>query len=492
MTTDAEPDLRLQAVRDLLQHARWHEALVRARALVEQDARNPQAWVFLGEALEHLGRKHEAWLAYERAWVLDPPAEWVDAAKQRLFPLAPAPAADWLTAALRVPVVRVAAALIVRNEARLLADVLAAVQPAVDEIVVVDTGSNDATPDIARNAGARVFSYAWQDDFSAARNFALAQVQADWVLWVDGDEVLDPEDVGVPRLAAGLFDGLGEPVILRIVQVNKLGTRVEPNYDMSRMHPTRYGIRWWGRVHEQLGPPAGGVYARAYLRPVVRIRLHHDGYDAQTRGDKTKIHRNISLLRRSVEEDPHDVASWGFLGRELLLAGDVDAAIDALERAEQLAAGQPLYARVPEVRMYLGEALLMRQRLDEALAVAERAVAHHPDFPASWFLLGRVQLAQAVQLLHQAHRSFGQAQATALGYRGIVSVDSQIAQWGAAAGQADALKLLGDWVRARALYEDLLARHPELDPVRRQLRHMDEQITALRPDPPRTPEPAPM
>ena len=299
----------MQAVRDLLRNARWHEALARTRTLVEQNPRHAQAWVFLGEALEHLGRSYEAWLAYDRAWILDPPANWVAAAKQRLFPLATGPVADWLAAALEVPRVSLTAALIVRDEAERLPIVLAALASAVDEIVVVDTGSTDDTPALAHAAGARVFHTAWQDDFSAARNYALAQVRTDWVLWVDGDEVLDAEDVAVPRVVAGLFDSLGGPVILRIVQVNHVGDRTEPDYDLSRMHPTRYGIRWWGRVHEQLGPPAGGPFAVLYPRPVVRIRLHHSGYDPRDPQVRGKLARNIALLRASVQDDPDDVVA---------------------------------------------------------------------------------------------------------------------------------------------------------------------------------------
>jgi glycosyltransferase involved in cell wall biosynthesis len=84
----------------------------------------------------------------------------------------------------------VAAAMIVRDEAHFLPGCLKSLQGKVDEIVVVDTGSRDATPCIAEDAGARVFHSDWIGDFAAARNRGLEQVSTDWVLYIDADERL--------------------------------------------------------------------------------------------------------------------------------------------------------------------------------------------------------------------------------------------------------------------------------------------------------------
>ena len=62
---------------------------------------------------------------------------------------------------------------ITKNESRNLSTSLATVAPIADRIVVVDTGSTDDTVEIARRCGAEVLSFPWQDDFAAARNFAL-------------------------------------------------------------------------------------------------------------------------------------------------------------------------------------------------------------------------------------------------------------------------------------------------------------------------------
>ena len=70
--------------------------------------------------------------------------------------------------------------MIVRDEAEALPATLASLRVPADELVVVDTGSRDATREIARRAGARVLEEPWRDDFAAARNAALTAARGRW------------------------------------------------------------------------------------------------------------------------------------------------------------------------------------------------------------------------------------------------------------------------------------------------------------------------
>ncbi|MGO1617762.1 MAG: glycosyltransferase family 2 protein [Oceanisphaera sp.] len=85
-----------------------------------------------------------------------------------------------------------AAVLIVKNEADNLADCLATLDW-VDEIVVLDSGSTDATQAVAEAAGARFFVNSEWPGFGKQRQIAQAHVQSDWILWVDADERVTPE-----------------------------------------------------------------------------------------------------------------------------------------------------------------------------------------------------------------------------------------------------------------------------------------------------------
>ena len=84
--------------------------------------------------------------------------------------------------------------MIVKNEEKYLPRCLESLKPLVDEMIIVDTGSSDATRDIAEVFGAKVFDFKWNDDFAAARNHSLEQATGDWILVMDADEVIAAKD----------------------------------------------------------------------------------------------------------------------------------------------------------------------------------------------------------------------------------------------------------------------------------------------------------
>jgi len=84
--------------------------------------------------------------------------------------------------------------MIAKNEATYIANCLDSLRKIVDETIVVDTGSNDRTREIAGQYGARVFDYQWDNDFAKARNFSIQQAKGDWILVMDADESIAEKD----------------------------------------------------------------------------------------------------------------------------------------------------------------------------------------------------------------------------------------------------------------------------------------------------------
>ena len=85
---------------------------------------------------------------------------------------------------------KISAVIIARNEEHAIADCLQSVSFA-DEIILVDSGSKDDTPSIAKRHGARVIHQDWLG-FGAQKQFAVEQGSHDWILSIDADERVSP------------------------------------------------------------------------------------------------------------------------------------------------------------------------------------------------------------------------------------------------------------------------------------------------------------
>jgi glycosyltransferase involved in cell wall biosynthesis len=101
---------------------------------------------------------------------------------------------------------RISLCLIARDEEQMLPGRLASVLGAVDEMVVVDTGSTEGTREIARAAGARVYEQPWRGDFSAPRNKAARRATGDFILQLDADERLASGAAEILRAAVAGAD----------------------------------------------------------------------------------------------------------------------------------------------------------------------------------------------------------------------------------------------------------------------------------------------
>lgn len=84
--------------------------------------------------------------------------------------------------------------MIVKNEQATLARCLDCLHSIVDELIIIDTGSTDATKSIASRYTDKVYDYQWCDDFAAARNFAISKATCDYIYMADADEVIDQEN----------------------------------------------------------------------------------------------------------------------------------------------------------------------------------------------------------------------------------------------------------------------------------------------------------
>lgn len=147
------------------------------------------------------------------------------------------------------PQSRISGAVIAQNEEADLPDCLRSMAGLVDEMVVVDGGSTDATVDVARAHGAVVHQIPFLGDFAAQRNAAVARCNSEWILMLDADERLGP---GLAELLVDVVrSGLADTVFLPFL--NQYTHQHDPvNWPETHPRLFRNQLRWRNRVHEKV------------------------------------------------------------------------------------------------------------------------------------------------------------------------------------------------------------------------------------------------
>ncbi len=216
------------------------------------------------------------------------------------------------------PPATVSVCFVVRNEEKNLPRALAAVQGMADEVLVLDTGSCDATIEVARRHGARVAHHLWADDFAAAKNAAILEASSEWVLLIDADEELDRASHDELRRCVRREEAFAYHILREDLQGDgRDGTEMR----VLRLFRKRPGMHYVGRCHPEFEPPLETVAAQEGRRVFPStIRLRHTGYLDQFK--RAKQERAAHLLALELKERPGRFYYLVEYGRSLLLLGD--------------------------------------------------------------------------------------------------------------------------------------------------------------------------
>jgi Flp pilus assembly protein TadD len=299
--------------------------------------------------------------------------------------------------------------MIVKDEALHLVRCLRSAKPIVDEIVVVDTGSTDRSSDIARVFGARVYEHPWRHDFSEARNVSIARATGNWILVLDADEALAPQDYeSFLKVVAGERTS-AYTVRTRnyTAEVNTVGWR--PNSgdypqleagvgwfpsEKVRLFPRRPGVVFSGAVHELVEPSlrVAGIPLRT-----CGLQVHHYGKLKEDRaGRKTRTYSELE--RRKLQTADDRSAS---LREAAVQATRLGRPAEAIALWRQFLESYPESA---EAYVNLSAAWMQMGRYDEAARSAEAASRAMPSMREAYVNLAlaavhRGDAARAVAVL---------------------------------------------------------------------------------------------
>jgi len=358
---------------------------------------HPEAWLLLAEIAQSVGDSATAKHCANRARELTPnwkPAKQLAKQLARSSETKRGLTAQWAPLPEGSAQPRLSVFVIAKNEQKFIGQCLASVKGLADQLIVVDTGSTDRTVEIARAHGAEVHTHPWADDFSAARNAALAHATGDWVLFLDADEELPPAE------HAKLRAELSAPGTMAVrLRLQNAGQEEDGLCYVPRLWRNAPGLFFYGRVHEQVFPSilvkceAWGMETK-----LGSATLRHHGYDAQVVKDRNKVERNLRLLRQAIAELPGEPMLLMNLGLELVRSGQLAEGLTQYRAALRELNATPREDVVPELREALLTQLVCHlhtaKEFAELLEVLGSAMARAAGPTASMHFMGALACLQ--------------------------------------------------------------------------------------------------
>ncbi|HHV12402.1 MAG TPA: glycosyltransferase family 2 protein [Clostridiales bacterium] len=187
--------------------------------------------------------------------------------------------------------ITVSLCMIVKNEESTIERCLNSVADIVDEIIIVDTGSTDRTKELCSTYTEKIYDYQWINDFSAARNYSYSFATMDYILWLDADDILMPEDALEFLKLKETLNPEVNAVMMKYNTGFDLRGNVVFSYYRERLVKREANFKWMEPVHEYLqvygrtinsniaithGKPPGAVHGTRNLEIYEGIKKRGD------------------------------------------------------------------------------------------------------------------------------------------------------------------------------------------------------------------------
>lgn len=286
---------------------------------------------------------------------------------------------------------KVSLCMIAKNEEKSIGRCLSSVRDAVDEIIVVDTGSSDGTRKIAESFGAQVYEFSWTGHFADARNYGIEQARGEWILWMDADEEVDAADA--PKLRDVLTMDGSHPLVF-VELVNFYGSS-PPHPDNAyriahhRLFRNGCGLKFQNAIHEQLNVQE--VLPGLSEMMILPVKIYHYGYLDDVTAAKEKHERNMAMLQQAAKEPDPDPWIPYHLASEYFRKDEYREAFQLVNHsiAEFLRKG-----RMPPSMLYKLKyaSLLALGSYEGAWPGIDRAIAMYPDYVDLHFYKGMILL----------------------------------------------------------------------------------------------------
>lgn len=354
--------------------------------------------------------------------------------------------------------------LMIRDEEKLLPRALSNITEIFDEIIIVDTGSNDSSTKIAKEHGALVHNYEWDDSFSNGRNFGLEKCTGDYVLMLDADEFLD--EANAKKLGT-LKENTQNKNYAFIMNRIDIGSDSNYNSPLIRLFPVKPTIRCRYRVHEKISDTIVTSTDQVIQTDINIFRERNESPEERLK--KSQYYEK--LLQKDRIEMPEDIYVIFNLTNELIKLNRFEEAekelrlgIDLIDKDDSLA--PHFYNNLAHCTLKLGKPNELSQVIEESMEL----------FPHNYnmrFLLASLYHAQGIidpemdvlnQIIELTYEDAKQpippqeiARESAMHYLAKLHTD------------------VGEFDTARKIWTHLLSERPQFAPAKEAIEELDRR-----------------
>ena len=225
---------------------------------------------------------------------------------------------------------KISGCIIAKNEEKNIRKCISSYIDIVDEVIVVDTGSEDGTIQAAREMGAKVYNYEWNNDFAKAKNFAISMAKGDWIIFLDADEYFaEGHSRNVKQYIEQIhyskqFDG----ICCRMANIQKETGEVINYIIQIRIFRNLPSIRYQNNIHECIYKD--GNKLSVFFAEKEDILIYHTGYSSSV--GTVKAERNLKLLLEAIKQEGCPACFNGYISDSYFVMKQWDKSIEYAQK----------------------------------------------------------------------------------------------------------------------------------------------------------------
>lgn len=278
----------------------------------------------------------------------------------------------------------------VKNEEKYLEECLIALQPLLKEIqselIVVDTGSEDKTVEIAKKYTEKVYFHKWNNNFSEIRNVTINYSSGEWILIIDGDEILQNHSPIVEFLKSKEKTSGFNHALITVKNIHNLNNLDDSSLFLSpRLFRNDGTFHFKGAVHNQPIYKGPGLELNSSL-------VHYGYLSTDKELMEKKYKRTAALLKSELEKDPNNIYYWYQLSVTYGMHQDHDKAVEPIEKGYKLIKDNNLN---PENFMYvylqLVKVYINNKQIQDAEKICYEALELKDGYIDLYFYLAKIK-----------------------------------------------------------------------------------------------------